>query len=37
MVFLPAIVVLRAVGILAAAVPACRASRIDPITTLRHD
>ena len=37
MVFLPTISVLLAVGILAAAVPALRASRIDPIATLRQD
>ncbi len=34
MVFLPTISVLLVVGILAAAVPAVRASRIDPIATL---
>jgi hypothetical protein len=37
MVFLPTISVLLAVGILAAAVPALRASRIDPIATLRQE
>ena len=37
MVFLPTISVLLAVGILAAAVPALRASRIDPIATLREE
>ena len=37
MVFLPTISVLLAVGILAAAVPALRASRIDPIATLRRE
>ena len=37
MVFLPTISVLLAVGILAAAVPAVRASRIDPIATLRQE
>ena len=37
MVFLPTISVLLAVGILAAAVPAFRASRIDPIATLRQE
>jgi putative ABC transport system permease protein len=37
MVFLPTIAVLVAVGILAAAVPAFRASRIDPIATLRQE
>jgi putative ABC transport system permease protein len=37
MVFLPAISVLLAVGILAAVVPALRASRIDPIATLRQE
>jgi predicted permease len=37
MVFLPGISVLLAIGILAAAVPALRASRIDPIATLRQE
>jgi ABC-type antimicrobial peptide transport system permease subunit len=37
MVFLPTISLLLAVGILAAAVPALRASRIDPIATLRQE
>jgi predicted permease len=37
MVFLPTISVLLAVGLLAAAVPALRASRIDPIATLRQE
>lgn len=37
MVFLPTISVLLAVGILAAVVPALRASRIDPIATLRQE
>ena len=37
MVFLPTIVVLLAVGVLAAAIPALRASRIDPIATLRQE
>ena len=37
MVFLPTISVLLAVGIFAAAVPAVRASRIDPIATLREE
>jgi putative ABC transport system permease protein len=37
MVFLPTITVLLAVGILAAVVPALRASRIDPIATLRQE
>jgi len=37
MVFLPTISVLLAVGILAAAVPTLRASRIDPIATLRQE
>ena len=37
MVFLPTISVLLSVGILAAAVPALRASRIDPIATLRQE
>ena len=37
MIFLPTISVLLAVGILAAAVPALRASRIDPIATLRQE
>jgi len=37
MVFLPTISVLLAVGILAATVPALRASRIDPIATLRQE
>jgi ABC-type antimicrobial peptide transport system permease subunit len=37
MVFLPTIAVLLAVGIFAAAVPALRASRIDPIATLRQE
>ena len=37
MVFLPTISVLLAVGILAAVVPALRASRTDPIATLRQE
>jgi ABC-type antimicrobial peptide transport system permease subunit len=37
MVFLPTISVLLTVGILAAAVPALHASRIDPIATLRQE
>ena len=37
MVFLPTISVLLAVGLLAAAFPALRASRIDPIATLRQE
>jgi ABC-type antimicrobial peptide transport system permease subunit len=37
MAFLPAISVLLAVGIMAAVVPALRASRIDPIATLRQE
>jgi putative ABC transport system permease protein len=37
MVFLPTISVLLAVGIVAAAVPAVRASRVDPIATLRQE
>ena len=37
MVFLPTISVLLAVGMLAAAIPALRASRIDPIATLRQE
>jgi predicted permease len=37
MVFLPTMSGLLAVGILAAAVPALRASRIDPIATLRQE
>ena len=37
MIFLPMISVLLAVGILAAVVPALRASRIDPIATLRQE
>jgi putative ABC transport system permease protein len=37
MVFLPTILVLLTVGILAAAIPALRASRIDPIATLRQE
>jgi len=37
MVFLPTISVLLGVAIVAAALPALRASRIDPIATLRHD
>ena len=37
MIFLPTVMVLLAVGILAAAVPALRASRIDPIATLRQE
>ena len=37
MIFLPTISVLIAVGILAAVVPALRASRIDPIATLRQE
>jgi hypothetical protein len=37
MVFLPTMSVLLAVAILAAAVPALRASRIDPIATLRQE
>jgi putative ABC transport system permease protein len=37
MVFLPTISVLLAVGILASVVPALRASRIDPIATLRQE
>ena len=37
MVFLPTIAVLLTVGIVAAAVPALRASRIDPIATLRQE
>lgn len=37
MVFLPTISVLLTVGILAAASPALRASRIDPIATLRQE
>jgi predicted lysophospholipase L1 biosynthesis ABC-type transport system permease subunit len=37
MVFLPTISVLLAVGLLAAAVPGFRASRIDPIVTLRQE
>ena len=37
MIFLPTISVLLAVGILAALVPAHRASRIDPIATLRQE
>ncbi|HEY7501958.1 MAG TPA: ABC transporter permease [Vicinamibacterales bacterium] len=37
MVFLPTISVLLTVGILAAAVPAFRAARIDPIATLREE
>jgi putative ABC transport system permease protein len=37
MVFLPTISVLLAVGIVAAAGPALRASRIDPIATLRQE
>ena len=37
MVFLPTTSVLLAVGMLAAAIPALRASRIDPIATLRQE
>jgi len=37
MIFLPMISVLLVVGILAAVVPALRASRIDPIETLRQE
>ena len=37
MVFLPTISVLLGVGVLAAVVPAFRASRIDPIATLRQE
>jgi ABC-type antimicrobial peptide transport system permease subunit len=37
MVFLPTLSVLLTVGILAAAVPALRASRVDPIATLRQE
>jgi len=37
MIFLPTISVLLAVGVLAAVVPALRASRIDPIATLRQE
>jgi ABC-type antimicrobial peptide transport system permease subunit len=37
MVFLPTISVLLALGIFAAVVPALRASRIDPIVTLRQE
>jgi putative ABC transport system permease protein len=36
-VFLPTISVLLAVGMIAAAIPALRAARIDPIATLRQE
>jgi predicted permease len=37
MIFVPALGVLLVVGAIAAAVPALRASRVDPISTLRQD
>jgi ABC-type antimicrobial peptide transport system permease subunit len=37
MIFVPALTLLFVVGAIAAAVPALRASRVDPISTLRQD